>query len=163
MAKNKIGIALEQVPLPVWAGLFTLIAAGSIWGDAKQAAKELGKNTADAMKEVERSKTFLIDLPEFKAGYFKSLGKQTVKLFKQAGAEQLAKDLSKVKGFFNDDEDLLYTTLQKINYRTQLAQVAQKFETLTGNNLGAYIVSFTNTNERHRVEQIINEMKSGIV
>lgn len=164
MAENKAKDFLAAVPVPVWIGLFGLLAANKVWGDLTTGAKELGKKTGEAFTEVERSKSFLINLPEFKSGYFEPLkGKKKYKLFTEAAAGKLAQDFQNVKGFFNDNEDLLYAILGKITYKTQLAQVAQKFTGITGKNLGAYIASFTNTNERHRIEKIINEMPSGIV
>lgn len=164
MAENKAKDILAAVPVPVWLGLFGLLAAGSVWGDAKKAAEKLGKETGEAMKEVERSKAWLLDLPEFKAGYIqRNFAGKKIKGFDAASQERLANDLHSVKGFFNDNEEKLFTVLQKIRYKTQLAQVAAKFLSLYDTNLGAYLVSFTNTNERHRIEKIINEMESGIV
>lgn len=161
MAENKN--ILSEIPVPVWVGLFGLIAANSVWNDAKDAARELGKKTGEALDEVQRSKDYLITLPEFKSNYFDALKFKRYKLFTAASAEKLATDLQAAKGFFNDDEEKLFSTLGRINYKTQLAQVAGAFTKKTGKNLGAYIVSFTNTNERHRVEKLIQQMQSGIL
>ena len=161
MADNKN--FLEQVPTPVWIGLFGLIAANSLWSDAKQAARELGKKTGEALDEVQRSKDYLITLPEFKSSFFDALKGRRYKLFTAESAERLAQALADAKGFFNDNEELLFSTIAKINYRTQLAQVAGVFTKKTGKNLGSYIVSFTNTNERHRIEKLIQQMETGLL
>jgi len=160
MAEKNI---LAEIPAPVWIGFFGLIAAGSVWGDLKGGAKELGKKTGQALEEVERSKDYLINLPEFQSNYFSKLAGKKIKQFKPEAAQALARELESVKGFFNDNEEKLFSILSKISYKTQLAQVAKIFSSSTGKSLGAYLISFTNTNERHRIEKMFNNLSSGIL
>lgn len=153
MAENKIS------PLDGIFVLGSLYLASKVFGafgDLGKSAREAGKDVRKAGEAVIESIDAIQRIKEFSAGYKFASG---AKLFKQIIVNKLVEDLVKVKGLFNDNEEMLWSVLNKIVYRSQLAQVAQFFRNKTNKDLGAYLVSFTNTNERRRIIEWYNNLQ----
>ena len=74
--------------------------------------------------------------------------------------QELAKKLYDAKGFFNDDENAVYSVFQSIPYKSYICQLTIAFESLYNKNLINYL-DFLNADEKAKIFDYINKMKNG--
>ncbi len=72
----------------------------------------------------------------------------------------LAKRIYDAKGFFNDDENAVYSVFQSIPYKSYICQLTVAFESLYNKNLINYL-DFLNNDEKAKIFDYINKMKNG--
>ncbi len=74
--------------------------------------------------------------------------------------QALAKKLYDAKGFFNDDENAVYSVFQSIPYKSYICQLTVSFESLYNKNLINYL-DFLSADEKSKIFDYINKMKNG--
>ena len=74
--------------------------------------------------------------------------------------QALAKKLYDAKGFFNDDENAVYSVFQSIPYKSYICQLTVAFESLYGKNLINYL-DFLSAEEKSKIFDYIGKMKNG--
>ncbi len=82
------------------------------------------------------------------------------KKLSNADIQALAKKLYDAKGFFNDDENSVYSVFQSIPYKSYICQLTIAFESLYDKNLINYL-DFLNNDEKSKIFDYINKMKNG--
>lgn len=74
--------------------------------------------------------------------------------------QALAKKLYDAKGFFNDDENAVYSVFQSIPYKSYICQLTVAFESLYNKNLINYL-DFLSADEKSKIFDYIGKMKNG--
>lgn len=74
--------------------------------------------------------------------------------------QDLSKKLYDAKGFFNDDENAVYSVFQSIPYKSYICQLTVAFESLYNKNLINYL-DFLNADEKSKIFDYIGKMKPG--
>jgi len=143
--------------LPV-GGVLVLLAA----------AQKFGLIPSAESRKKEHSAAELDRAAEWKRGYAKKVAtaagykKYTTNLLKSAAALALASDLYKSKGLFNDNEDAVYSTLKRLQYKSQLSQLADVFYAQYKLDLATYLKSFMSEAEQARAFDLVAELPTGV-
>ena len=74
--------------------------------------------------------------------------------------QALAKKIYDAKGFFNDDENAVYSVFQSIPYKSYICQLTVAFESLYNKNLINYL-DFLSADEKSKIFDYIGKMKNG--
>lgn len=82
------------------------------------------------------------------------------KKLSNSDVQALAKKLHDAKGFFNDDEDAVYSVFQSIPYKSYICQLTVAFDSLYGKNLITYL-DFLSGDEKGKIFDYINKMQNG--
>jgi len=82
------------------------------------------------------------------------------KKLSNAEVQDLAKKLYDAKGFFNDDENAVYSVFQSIPYKSYICQLTIAFESLYSKNLINYL-DFLSADEKSKIFDYIGKMKNG--
>ena len=82
------------------------------------------------------------------------------KKLSNADVQDLAKKLYDAKGFFNDDENAVYSVFQSIPYKSYICQLTVAFESLYNKNLINYL-DFLSADEKSKIFDYIGKMKNG--
>jgi len=132
------------------------------------AAQKFGLLPSAESKKQEQSAAALDSAAEWSTNYAKKtaqaagFSKYGIKLLKSATALALAAELKKSKGFFNDNEDAVYTVIKRLQYKTQLSQLAQVFLQQYNTDMAVYLKSFMNEKEQARVFNLAAELPTGV-
>ena len=84
-----------------------------------------------------------------------------IQLLTQQQADQIATDLYKSKGIFNDDEQQLYGTIKRFKYQSQVSQAAGVFFKKYKKDLASYLSTFLNETELGRVYNYLDNLPVG--
>lgn len=82
------------------------------------------------------------------------------KKLSNAEVQDLCKRLYDAKGFFNDDENAVYSVFQSIPYKSYICQLTVAFESLYGKNLINYL-DFLSADEKSKIFDYIGKMRNG--
>lgn len=82
------------------------------------------------------------------------------KKLSNADVQDLAKKLYDAKGFFNDDENAVYSVFQSIPYKSYICQLTVAFDSLYNKSLINYL-DFLSADEKSKIFDYINKMKNG--
>ena len=74
--------------------------------------------------------------------------------------QDLAKKLYDAKGFFNDDENAVYSVFQSIPYKSYVCQLTVAFESLYNKSLINYL-DFLSADEKAKIFDYIGKMRNG--
>jgi hypothetical protein len=99
----------------------------------------------------------------FSPNYLQQLYKQGGKtaLMTQAKANEVAERIYRSKGFFNDDEGMLYSAIKAFKYKSQVSQVAGVFYVKYKKDLAQYLQSFLNDKELQSVFDYTDNLPTG--
>ena len=84
-----------------------------------------------------------------------------IQLLTQQQADQIATDLYKSKGIFNDDEQKLYGTIKRFKYQSQVSQAAGVFFKKYKKDLASYLSTFLDETELGRVYNYLDALSVG--
>lgn len=154
MAEGKIQI--PWVPLLLGGGgLLLVYKGGSALG------KKFGIIKDD---ELQNTISQLQGIKEMNPNYINSLGGKKYMAFVSASSvPDIAKKLYDAKGFFHDDTSGLWAALNRLQYRTHLAQVSNYFSKKYSKDLADYLQTFLNAEELNRVITYFKGIPSGMV
>jgi len=93
----------------------------------------------------------------FDVDYYKTVPVSNI--FKQSVTDDFAKQIFNAKGFFNDDEDTIFSVFRQQKYRSQISWLAYRFRIMYKTDLYAYLRGFLNNKEILNVFEIIQGLK----
>jgi len=135
-AKNYVWIALALVILLAWSKLSDMFFGEN----QKDIADSIGQQQA-----IEKANEFLVN-------------DGLVYTLSVAEISEIAQNIYNSLGFFNDNETLLFTNVNRIKTKDDLKLVNIYFTELYGSDLVVYVNSYLNQDERLKFNNIINSL-----
>jgi hypothetical protein len=161
MIKTGVEIALAI------AGIIAIKKVMEMFGLIKTAEeKRVDKATADANQSADTGNNPMLS---FNGNYAVTLIKDFIKRnprekwfnnwqlqFSNADYVDMAKNIKDSYGYFNDDEEKLYSVFRRINTQYQLAILSSLFYALYKKDMLEYMKSFMNANEMQPIIDIVS-------
>lgn len=127
--------------------------------EQKQADEE--RKDEQAVKDITLSKYEALN-PKYWQDLFKTNPSKEVMIIPEATVKAIIQNILASKGVFNDNEELLFAQFNKLNTRSQVSYLADKFLKNTNKDLNTFLASVLSDSELIKLNNIIQSKPVGI-